>query len=236
MGRWGSLAASNRITQRAVKLAGGWKKLFRSKAVQDQASTPWVKACPHEVQVGTHPSPHAASGSMRHRLHCRCRQHVSSLLLAQGCGHHSCWNLLPVLVCTQVFTNMLRWGGSLPACMGAAAWSRHVLCTLVAFCGACRSAAGSGCNCRRAAARLACYILRAVPATTSAPPCRQAMVGEIVQHAGSGSKGMPGGVVFLLDGSGSVTEGETICLQHLSCIPTEQCYLAPDFAEVCTRG
>ena len=54
VGRWGSLAASNCITQRAVKLAGGWKKLFRSKAVQDQASTPWVKACPHEVQVGTH--------------------------------------------------------------------------------------------------------------------------------------------------------------------------------------
>eukprot|EP00891_Asterochloris_glomerata_P003037 jgi/Astpho2/3037/Aster-03345 len=85
VGRWGSLAASNCITQRAVKVAGGWKKLFRSKALQDQASTPWVKACPHEVQ---------------------------------------------------------------------------------------------------------------------------AMVGEIVQHAGSGSEGTPGGVVFLLDGSGSVTEDD----------------------------
>ena len=47
------------------------------------------------------------------------------------------------------------------------------------------------------------------------PPCLQAMVGEIVQHAGSGSEGTPGGVVFLLDGSGSVTEGETNHLQHL---------------------
>ena len=72
VGRWGALAASNRITQRAVKLAGGWKKLFRSKAVQDQASTPWVKACPHEVQVGSHPSPHAPSESRRRRLHRWC--------------------------------------------------------------------------------------------------------------------------------------------------------------------
>ena len=39
-------------------------------------------------------------------------------------------------------------------------------------------------------------------------------MGEIVQHAGSSSKGTPGGVVFLLDGSGSVTEGETAYLQH----------------------
>ena len=56
-----------------------------------------------------------------------------------------------------------------------------------------------------------------------------------MQHAGSGSKGTPGGVVFLLDGSGSVTEGKTTPCSISACIFTEQCSMlmpAPDFAEV----
>ena len=148
--------------------ASGWKQLFRSKAVQDQASTPWEKACPHEVQVNkqvkfdvlwTRPSPHAASGSSRRRLHHWVL--TARVNVAAGRGSVA---INPADTCNLCFfafrpseTHSVGGVAGLAACGLLPGPGMCCLCLLLSAVSAwlVKAAANTSVNCRRAAARTA---------------------------------------------------------------------------------
>ncbi|GFR43717.1 hypothetical protein Agub_g4828 [Astrephomene gubernaculifera] len=72
--RWGEPV---NLTRRAATLAGGFKRLYGSKATTDKTSVPWTKPCPEELQ---------ASVEKLTRRICGDAQQVSVVFLVDGSG------------------------------------------------------------------------------------------------------------------------------------------------------